>query len=80
MIKDFEAKLSEITELHKTIQAKLSDTSIPSDMRIKLSKQFSTLEQVLACKGDIERHEKVTFYHCDQQLTEMLRIQAIQEQ
>ena len=58
MIKDFEAKLSEITELHKTIQAQLSDTSISSDMRIKLSKQFSTLEQILACKGEIERYEK----------------------
>ena len=80
MIKDFEAKLSEITELHKTIQAKLSDTSIPSDMRIKLSKQFSTLEQVLACKGDIERHEKelsdskkLIMENSDEELLELAR-------
>ena len=50
MIKNFEAKLDEIADLHKKIQAQLSDNSISSEMRIKLSKQFSSLEQVLECK------------------------------
>ena len=57
MIKNFETKLNEITDLHKKIQAQLSDNSISSEMRIKLSKQFSSLELVLKCKEDIERSE-----------------------
>ena len=48
-------------------------------MRIKLSKQFSTLEQVLACKGDIERHEKelsdskLIMENSDEELLELAR-------
>ena len=58
MIENFETKLSEITELHKKIQIQLSDSTISADMRIKLSKKFSSLEQVLVCKEDIEKCEK----------------------
>ena len=58
MIKNFEAKLDEITDLHKKTQAQLSDNSISSEMRIKLSKQYSSLEQVLECKKDIEKNEE----------------------
>ena len=54
MIENFETKLIEITELHKKIQIQLSDSTISADMRIKLSKKFSSLEQVLACKEAIE--------------------------
>ena len=58
MIKNFASKLKEITELHKKIQSQLSDTAISADMRVKLSKKFSSLEQVLVCKEDIEKCEK----------------------
>ena len=58
MIVNFKAKLEEITNLHKEIQAKLSDSNISADNRIKLSKQFSTLEQILLCKDDIEKSEQ----------------------
>ena len=57
MIENFETKLIEITELHKKIQIQLSDSTISADMRIKLSKKFSSLEQVLTCKKDIEKCE-----------------------
>ena len=58
MIRNFETKLNEISELHKKIQVQLSDSTISSDMRIKLSKKFSSLEQVLVCKQDIEKYEQ----------------------
>ncbi len=58
MIVNFKAKLEEITNLHEEIQAKLSDSNISADNRIKLSKQFSTLEQILLCKDDIEKSEQ----------------------
>ena len=58
MIVNFKAKLEEITNLHKEIQAKLSDSNISADNRIKLSKQFSALEQILLCKDDIEKSEQ----------------------
>ncbi len=58
MIKNFEDKLKEISELHKKIQIQLSDNAISSEMRIKLSKQFSSLEQILSCKEDIENCEQ----------------------
>ena len=56
MIENFETKLSEIAELHKKIQIQLSDSTISADMRIKLSKKFSSLEQVLVCKKSIEKY------------------------
>ena len=58
MIVNFKAKLEEITNLHEEIQTKLSDSNISADNRIKLSKQFSTLEQILLCKDDIEKSEQ----------------------
>ena len=58
MLKNFEHKLSEITELHMKIQTQLSDNTISSDARINLSKKFSSLEQVLECKKQIEKSEK----------------------
>ena len=58
MIVNFKAKLEEITNLHEEIQAKLSDSNISADNRIKLSKQFSALEQILLCKDDIEKSEQ----------------------
>ena len=58
MIKHFETKLNEVTELHKKIQIQLSDSTISADMRVKLSKKFSSLEQVLECKEDIEKCEQ----------------------
>ena len=57
MIKNFEAKLNEITELYKKIQIQLSDSTISADMRVKLSKKFSSLEQILVCKEAIEKCE-----------------------
>ena len=68
MIKNFETKLSEITELHKKIQIQLSDSTISADMRIKLSKKFSSLEQVLACKEAIEK--------CEQELSDSKNLLA----
>ena len=55
MIKHFETKLNEVTELHKRIQIQLSDSTISADMRVKLSKKFASLEQVLECKENIEK-------------------------
>ena len=61
MIENFDTKLSEITELHKKIQIQLSESAISADMRIKLSKKFSSLEQVLACKESIEKCDLLVF-------------------
>ncbi len=58
MIEGFETKLNEVTELHKKIQIQLSDSTISADMRVKLSKKFSSLEQVLECKENIEKCEQ----------------------
>ena len=58
MLKNFEHKLSEITELHIKIQTQLSDSTISSDARITLSKKFASLEQILECKKNIEETEK----------------------
>ncbi len=73
-------KLSEITELHKKIQIQLSDSTISADMRIKLSKKFSSLEQVLACKESIEKCEQelsdsknLLTENSDQELLELAR-------
>ena len=68
MIKNFESKLIEITELHKKIQIQLSDSAISPDMRIKLSKKFSSLEQILVCKSAIEK--------CEQELTDSKNLLA----
>ena len=80
MIENFETKLSEITELHKKIQIQLSDSTISADMRIKLSKKFSSLEQVLACKESIEKCEQelsdsknLLAENSDQELLELAR-------
>ena len=58
MIKNFEIKLNEIKELHRKIQIQLSDSNISPEMRIKLSKKFSSLEQILICKAEIEKSEQ----------------------
>ena len=58
MIENLETKLIEISELHKKIQIQLSDSTISADMRIKLSKKFSSLEQVIVCKEAIEKCEQ----------------------
>ncbi|MAH89448.1 MAG: peptide chain release factor 1 [Pelagibacterales bacterium] len=58
MLKNFEHKLSEITELHSKIQNQLSDITISTDDRINLSKKFASLELVLDCKKNIEESEK----------------------
>ena len=58
MIEHFETKLKEVTELHKKIQIQLSDSTISADMRVKLSKKFSSLEQILECKENIEKCEQ----------------------
>ena len=55
MIKNFEIKLNEIKELHRKIQIQLSDSNISPEMRIKLSKKFSSLEQILICKAEREK-------------------------
>ena len=68
MIENFETKLIEITELHKKIQIQLSDSTISADMRIKLSKKFSSLEQVLECKEAIEK--------CEQELSDSKNLLA----
>ena len=68
MIENFETKLSEIIELHKNVQIQLSDSTISADMRIKLSKKFSSLEQVLACKESIEK--------CEQELSDSKNLLA----
>ena len=58
MIKNFEIKLNEIKELHRKIQIQLSDSNISPEMRIKLSKKFFSLEQILICKAEIEKSEQ----------------------
>ena len=80
MIENFENKLIEITELHNKIQIQLSDSTISADMRIKLSKKFSSLEQVLVCKQDIEKCEqelldskKLLAENTDQELLELAK-------
>jgi len=80
MIEHFETKLNEVTELHKKIQIQLSDSTISAEMRVKLSKKFSSLEQVLECKEDIEKCEQelldskhLLTENSDQELLELAR-------
>ena len=58
MVENFDTKLSEITELYKKIQTQLSDSTISADVRVKLSKKFSSLEQIVICKKAIEKCEQ----------------------
>ena len=58
MLKNFEKKIKEVLELHSSIQTKLMDNKISSEERIKLSKKFASLEQILDSKKRIENIEK----------------------
>ena len=57
MINNFKKKLDEVENLYKEIQNQLSDNTISSAKRISLSKQFSSLEQILENKKQIEKLE-----------------------
>ncbi|MAJ24230.1 MAG: peptide chain release factor 1 [Rickettsiales bacterium] len=50
--------MKEVLELHSSIQTKLMDNKISSEERIKLSKKFASLEQILDSKKRIENIEK----------------------
>ena len=58
MNKNLKIKLSKITENYDSIQKQLASTEITTEKRIELSKKFSSLEQVIIKKNEVDQLEK----------------------
>ena len=58
MNKNLQIKLLKITENYESIQKQLSSAEIATEKRIELSKKFSSLEQVIFKKNEVDQLEK----------------------
>ena len=58
MDKNLHIKLLKITENYNLIQKQLSSSEISTEKRIELSKKFSSLEQIIIKKNEVDKIEK----------------------